>query len=474
MALLAADRPEAARSALTRALGLWRGAAFEEFAFEDFARPEAVRLEELRLAAQEASLQAELELGLHATAVVELERLTAAQPLRERLWALLMLALYRSGRQADALRAYAHARRLLAGELGLEPGAELRQLEDRILAHDPSLDWRPQAPVSIATPVAPSQRDGPPSSPAAATARAETAAPRRSPAGTPLVGREAELATLHHALDGLDEARGSALVIIGEPGIGKTTLLVELAGRAEERGHLVCRGRADEFERDVPFAIFIDALDTVLVSLWGGEGALSDERAAELGAVFPSLATSVMQVPALPQERYRLHRAVGRALEHLAARRPVVLVLDDLHWADAASVELTSHLLRHPPQAEVLLCLAARPGQASSRLVSAFTVAARAGLAERIDLGPLSPADVQQLVGSGIDEATREELWRESGGNPFYLNQLLRVARSGRGRDWRRTDRSRRRCHLHRRRGERALRNCPHRGQCRRRAGRRL
>ena len=108
--LLGEGRPAEARDLLQAALGLWRGAALADFAFEDFARAEATRLEELRLAAVEDRLQAELDLGQHAAAVAELEAGVMTHPLRERLWGLLMVALYRSGRQADALRAFQAAR----------------------------------------------------------------------------------------------------------------------------------------------------------------------------------------------------------------------------------------------------------------------------------------------------------------------------------------------------------------------------
>jgi DNA-binding SARP family transcriptional activator/ABC-type transport system substrate-binding protein len=131
--------PAAALERLREALALWRGNAFADLAYEPFARVESERLEELRLLALEERIDAELALGVAAALVPELESLAARHPLRERIRAQLMLALYRSGRQADALRVYADARQTLAGDLGLEPGPELRQLEQAILRHDPSL-----------------------------------------------------------------------------------------------------------------------------------------------------------------------------------------------------------------------------------------------------------------------------------------------------------------------------------------------
>jgi len=134
-------------SLVSRALGLWRGPAYADFAFDDFARFEAGRLDELRLVAQEERIEAELALGRHAELGPELQSLAAAHPLRERLQAQAMLALYRSGRQSDALEHYAATRLRLRDELGLEPGAELNELQRRILQHDPALAVVAPAPA---------------------------------------------------------------------------------------------------------------------------------------------------------------------------------------------------------------------------------------------------------------------------------------------------------------------------------------
>ncbi len=125
--------------AVREAIALWRGAALADFAFESFAQPTIGRLEELRLVALELRVEADLAAGRHAEVVAELEPLVEAHPLRERLRAQLMLALYRAGRQAEALEAYHAARRVLVDELGLEPGPALQELERAILRQDPSL-----------------------------------------------------------------------------------------------------------------------------------------------------------------------------------------------------------------------------------------------------------------------------------------------------------------------------------------------
>jgi class 3 adenylate cyclase/DNA-binding SARP family transcriptional activator len=136
---LAAGRPQVAAAALERALSLWRGAPLAELAHEPFAQTEIARLDDLRAGALEKLVEAKLDLGRHEEVIVQLETLIAEHPYRERPRAQLMLALYRSDRQADALQAYQDARRTLVDELGIEPGERLRELERAILAQDPAL-----------------------------------------------------------------------------------------------------------------------------------------------------------------------------------------------------------------------------------------------------------------------------------------------------------------------------------------------
>src|SRR5215467_2369597 len=140
-AALEAGRHAEAAETLRQALGLWRGPVLADLADYPFTRPAAARLEELRLAALEARIDADLSLGRHDALTAELEQLAAEHPLRERLHAQLMLALYRCGRQADALAAYRRARDLLADELGIDPGEPLERLHAAVLAHDRALDW---------------------------------------------------------------------------------------------------------------------------------------------------------------------------------------------------------------------------------------------------------------------------------------------------------------------------------------------
>ncbi len=245
----------------------------------------------------------------------------------------------------------------------------------------------------------------------------------------PLVGRAEDLGSFDHALDELDRGGSGAIELVGEPGIGKTRLLRELSARAELRRQLVLSGSASELERDLPFSVFVDALDEYLRSLELGRfGVLDDDVQAELTHVFPSLsALATAGDVALQHERYRTHRALRALLEHLAETRPLVLVLDDLHWADSASVELLGALLRRPPSAAVLIAVALRPRQLPERLVAALERAHRAAALTRIELGPLNPIEAREFLGETVDVADATDLYEQSGGNPFYLEQLART-----------------------------------------------
>ena len=196
--LLAGGQPEPAAQELRKALALWRGPPLADLGYESFAQAEIARLEELRLVALELRIEAELALGHHAELLPELEALAAEQPLRERLRGHLMLALYRSGRQADALAAYQDARRTLGDELGLEPSPELKQLEAAILRQDPALTVEP----------------------------AELKARRRLPSpATALVGRRREVDDLTELVRG--EAR--LVTLTGPGGTGKTRVAIQAA-----------------------------------------------------------------------------------------------------------------------------------------------------------------------------------------------------------------------------------------------------
>lgn len=242
-----------------------------------------------------------------------------------------------------------------------------------------------------------------------------------------LVGRLEELRLLEHLLDENDRGHGGLIEIVGEPGIGKTRLLRELAERAERRGHLVLTGSASEMERDLPFSVFVNAADEYVGGLGPDHLLLDESVLRELAQVFPTLSeVAADHELALPQERYRNHRAVRALMEELAGPAPLVLVLDDFHWADSASIELLWALLRGPPAAAVLIALSRRPRQTPERLLTSLERAHREGVLSRIELGALSPYEASDFLGDDFDSAQSAILYEESDGNPFYLEQLAR------------------------------------------------
>src|SRR5215831_11442925 len=184
---LAAGQPVAAATRLEDAFALWQGDPFAEYAGESWAMPAVARLTEAHDLAAEDRIDAWLALGRHAEAAAELEAMVGARPLRERRWGQLIVATYRCGQQADALRAYQRCRTVLAGELGLEPGPELRRLEAAVLVQDHSLGWQPDPAAAVVAAPAPHVAAG--AHPAAARATGK-------PSGASLVSRAAELAHL--------------------------------------------------------------------------------------------------------------------------------------------------------------------------------------------------------------------------------------------------------------------------------------
>ena len=170
------------------------------------------------------------------------------------------------------------------------------------------------------------------------------------------------------ALDALRRGEPSPLLIHGEPGIGKTRLLAELDARAAHRGCIVLHGSASELERDLPFWIFVDALDEYVAGLDPRElSGLSDETLGEIAHMLPSASTvDAGDARLLQDERYRAHRAMRELLDRLALSRPLVLVLDDVHWADPASVDLMTALVRGAPGRASCSC--SPRGRASSRI----------------------------------------------------------------------------------------------------------
>ncbi len=335
---LAAAQPAAAAALLEDALGLWYGDPLAEFGGQPWATAAVERLTQAHDLAVEDRIDAWLALGWHAQAAAELEAMVAASPLRERRWGQLVVAAYRCGRQADALRAYQRCRAVLARELGLEPGPGLRRLEAAVLAQDPSLDWQPDAAAGAGTAPAP---------PMPAGAQPAEAQPAGGPATASLVGRDPELAHLRARLRHVASGHGGAVVLVGEPGAGKTTLAEAAAGLAADAGVTAAWGRC------------LDAASTPAFWPWSQVlRALPDgprTRAARQrldGDVAAEGEDSVRQ--------FRAYEAVAAALGEAAADVPVLVVVDDLHAADGASLALLQLLAGDLHRMAVLLLFTVR------------------------------------------------------------------------------------------------------------------
>ncbi|HMJ78772.1 MAG TPA: BTAD domain-containing putative transcriptional regulator [Iamia sp.] len=431
-----AERWREASERFTDALALWRGPALGEAADAPFARSTATALEEARLAALDGWARAELALGRHAEVVGRLDAAVAANPLRESLSRYLMLALYRSGRQAEALRAFSALREVLVDGLGIAPGRDLVELESAILAQDRALDWVP--------PPAPAPAAAAPSNPTVSTG-APAPVPERRAAS--FIGRRPELAALHSDLGDARAGHGRITSLGGEPGIGKTRLADEVAAEAEAAGDVVVWGRCFEGKGAPAFWPWTQIVEALLAR---GD---PDELRAALGRSTADLAQIVPAVldlvdtpeplgPVDPDAaRFRVYEAVTSFLRRLSAHRPIVAVLDDVHWADGPSLELLAFLGTHLGAARVLVVTTHRSidpvvGEA---LGDALAELGRSPAVRRLVLDGLGRSDVARFVAEAaaaaevqvIDPSVVATLHERTHGNPFFLSELLRLMASG-------------------------------------------
>ncbi|GAA4297191.1 hypothetical protein GCM10023178_00190 [Actinomadura luteofluorescens] len=398
--------PRTAKDRLAEALGLWRGPAFAEVADEPWAAAETARLNELRLTATELHVAAGLRIGDSAAMVVYAEQLTRDEPLREEGWRLHALALWSSGRQADALATLRRARGVLAEELGLDPGPDLTALEKAILTQRTDVlrtivPRTPQAPTPPLT--APPPRTAPPPEPA--------------PIGeTPFVGRETQLSALVTAAAQAVTDGARVALVTGEAGLGKSTLLEHLGRRLEREGWLVAAGHCLEVDSAPPAWAWTEALKAVAATTAPGE--FGDDLAPLLTDTGPVNADATAG-------RFRLRQATWKWLAEVAAERPVAVVLDDLHWADAATLELLGGGLglRAP-----ILVVAAYRADESGHLTEMLASLARAAPL-RLALPGLSDEAVAELVRTECeaDEETIAGIAERTGGNPFYVRESARL-----------------------------------------------
>jgi DNA-binding SARP family transcriptional activator len=406
------------------ALSLWRGPPLAEFAYQRFAETETAHLDELRLACLEGKLESELAAGRHAELVGELDALAREHPLRERLRALQMLALYRAGRQAEALEVYEDARRLLSEDLGLEPGRKLRELQRAILVHDPSLE---------------------------SDARPATDRPLAPVPGAPaFVGRESELVELSASLEEALAGRGRLVLIGGEPGVGKSRLAERLAGEARKRGFRVLVGRCWEAGGAPAFWPWIQALRAYVRET---EPAVLRNQ---LGTGAPELAQLLPELngllPGLPEPiqvdsegaRFRLFDAAAEFLLNACVPQPIMIGLDDLHAGDVPTLLLLQFLARQLTSSRLLLVAAYRdvdpiPGEPLAVMLAEV---AREPATHRIALGGLSKDEVAEYVElvapANASHSLVTTLHERTEGNPLFVVETVSLLADETGR----TDRS--------------------------------
>lgn len=404
---VASEDPARARRLLAEALGLWRGPPLADFTYEPFAQAEVGRLEELRLAALEERIAADLAAGDHAGLVGELEPLIAGHPHRERLRRLLMLALYRSGRQAEALDAYRDARAALTEELGIEPSRELRELQEAILRQDPDLEHK-QRPAASAV-----VGDG------------------------AFVGRGRELGELSGALEEALGGRGRAVLVSGEPGIGKSTLADQLIRAARRRGARVLVGRCWEAGGAPAYWPWVQVLRgllretdaaTVRAQL-GREGADVATIVPELWELLPDTAPGTDV--ASEGSRFRLLESIASFLVRATGDGPIVLFFDDLHAADAPSLLLVRFIAGQVADSPLLIVGCYRDTEVGPELAEALAELSREPAVRQIALKGLDADDTNRLLeltmGEGPARDLADQVQAETQGNPLFAGEIGRL-----------------------------------------------
>jgi DNA-binding SARP family transcriptional activator len=383
-------------------------------------------LDGLRVRAYEVLADASLRLGAPAEAADAARAAATLAPFRESAHRLLMEAHEAAGNPAEALRAFEDLRRLLREELGTAPGPAAMAVHDRLLHGRPPR--RAAAPPAV--PAIPSRRWPAP---------LDAARGRHA-----FVGRAVEASRLQDAWR--DAAGGSRrlVVLAGEAGIGKTRLAAELAGHAHAHGAVALYGRFEE-EAPAPYQPVVQMLRG-----WAGGASLAPladrlgQRAAELGIVLPEFAASAppdagtLHESDLGAERLRLFDALAALLVEIAGSAPLLVVLDDVHWADLPTLQLIGHLVRAPSPERALFLATTRSGEGSEALAALLVGLRREGVLQRLELGGLDVEETGALVaalgGRPASPAFVEQLHGETDGNPFFIEEVVRHLADATGR----------------------------------------
>ncbi|WP_433412836.1 BTAD domain-containing putative transcriptional regulator [Microtetraspora malaysiensis] len=420
VAVFNAGRPTEAMETLDEALRLWTGPAYAEFADEEWAAPEVSRLDEIRTVAVDYRAEAALALGRHAEIVPELERHVYTHPFRENGVRLLALALYRAGRQGEALAVIRRTRHGLAEELGVDLGPHLRALEADILAQADSLRLDP-ARIPPVVSAAPAASADPAASVASAAGSVPAPGPVRFPPApaadpAPMIGRTAELDRLVAAAA---QARHGLRVawLGGDAGSGKSTLADALVGRLAADGWRAAVGRCPETVGGVPPA-------------WAWSEVLG-----HLSIASPPTPEAVVRLaPLLEPEtdqtvgQFWLAQAAGEYLEGVPG--PLLIVIEDVHRADEETLQLLRHLAVRLARTPVLVLLTHRPAEAAVDLLTTRAALA-VQAAENVTLDGLTEQDVALLLrersGMEVDPATARTVTERTGGNPLFVTEIARL-----------------------------------------------
>ncbi len=365
----------------------------------------------LRVRALEALAAASLEGGELGEALAAARAAVATAPFRESAHLLLMRAHEAAGNPAEALRAFDDLRRLLRDELGAAPGPAALAAHERLL------------------------HGGAPAPEAAPVTRRWPAALDALRSRHAFVGRAAEAGALQRAWAGVVAGGRGVVVLTGEAGIGKTRLAAELGGHAHAGGAVVLYGRLDD-EGPAPYQPFVQ-----MVRGWAGGASLAPlaarlgARGAELGGMLPELGASAagedgtLRDREFDAQRLRLFDALAALLAEIAGEAPLLVVLDDVHWADRPTLQLLGHLARAPAPERMLLLATARADEGGEALAAQLAALRRDGLLEQVELSGLDVPETGALVASlGGRPATPAfvgELHGETDGNPFFIEEVV-------------------------------------------------
>jgi DNA-binding SARP family transcriptional activator len=408
-AALAQQRLETALDRYVEALGLWRGRAGAGFTHRSAALPIFAALDDEFHAVCIGAAELAVSLGRPVEVLPALRFAASMAPFHEPVQAGLISSLGAAGRQAEALAVFREVRARLADELGIDPGQDLRAAHQRVLS-------QPSAAPVVAR--AHGGRDG---------ASARTAAE--------LVGRAEELNVLRDCVEMAFAGRPALRIVEGEPGVGKTRLVQEIATEAGRRGALVVWGSCLEGDGTPSMWPWEQALGPILDSL---PAPLREKwLASDLGSLLKSR-DDYPASPVIPDggSQFRQFEQVVTVVGQASAQRPMLLIVDDLQWADAASLELFGHLAARLPSGTVVIGAlrdrAPTPGSDLSRVLAA---ASRLPDHRRIRLGPLSLTDVTELIrretGHSPGAEVAHGIHARTAGNPFYVQELSRLLSDG-------------------------------------------